>query len=67
MSSAICLNLDQFTILSSGNELMHLRDSLYQASHHIIIYVALDLSINSLSIGECNTILSAYTKYWHLG
>ena len=37
MSSAIYFNLDQSEILSSGNELKHIDDSLYQTSHHILM------------------------------
>ena len=37
MSSSICFTLDQSKMLSSGNELMHIRNTLYQARHHLIM------------------------------
>ena len=53
MSTAICFNLDQSNILSCGNGLRP-GCTEYGDNEHI-------------SIGECNTILSAYTLYRHLG
>ena len=37
MSGAICLNLDQSKMLSSGNGLKHHHDVLYQANYQIVM------------------------------
>ena len=43
MSSAICFNLDQSKILSSGYGLIHSHDTSYQASHHVHVKIKLIL------------------------